>query len=254
MAMRYETNPGRRNNPYGRASILIMFVCFVSGLTDNAAAQLAQHEIQALNVTVLSTMLVADTTGIGEWGFADLVEADGHRLLVDTGAQPDTALRNAHYLHIDLSDVEEVVLTHSHWGHVGGLLMLRRELMKKNAKALSVVHLSEGAFDSRPSDFRERNPLISISKEYVATGGRFVVHSSGTELGSRRLVDRANTSRLSRTQLERGRKGSDRGRSCRRQHPRGLVPGDQYPKGTGGDYRMRARRNRQHHYVCREAF
>lgn len=39
--------------------------------------------MQSLRITVLSTML-ADR-GIGEWGFAALVEADGRRILFDTG-------------------------------------------------------------------------------------------------------------------------------------------------------------------------
>src|SRR5262245_46861959 len=46
------------------------------------------HRVSALKITVLSTML-ADT-GVGEWGFAALVEADGRRILFDTGARPDT--------------------------------------------------------------------------------------------------------------------------------------------------------------------
>ena len=51
---------------------------------------------------------------IGEWGFAAIVEADGHRLLVDTGARPDTVLKNAQDLGVDLSTVTDVVLTHNH--------------------------------------------------------------------------------------------------------------------------------------------
>ena len=60
-------------------------------------------QLQNLKITILSTMLSDD--GIGEWGFAALVEADGHRILVDTGAKPDTVLLNARQLNLDLSDV-----------------------------------------------------------------------------------------------------------------------------------------------------
>src|SRR5258708_267376 len=67
----------------------------------------------ALNVVVLSTML-ADTKGVGEWGFSALVEADGHRLLFDTGARPETVLRNVRELGIDLAGVTDVVLSHHH--------------------------------------------------------------------------------------------------------------------------------------------
>jgi 7,8-dihydropterin-6-yl-methyl-4-(beta-D-ribofuranosyl)aminobenzene 5'-phosphate synthase len=165
----YTSLPGR----------LLFLLCIGIGF---ANAQGNRQQVQALKVTILSTMLVGDTAGIGEWGFSALVEADGRRILVDTGSHPDTVLENARDLHIDLSDVEEVVLTHYHWDHVGGLLALRRDLVKKNPKALSTVHVAEGIFDSRPSPDGERNQMIAIKKEFEATGGRFVVHSSSSEL------------------------------------------------------------------------
>ena len=45
-------------------------------------------QIHALKVTLLSTMLVGSTTGLGEWGFSALIEADGHRVLLDTEPIP----------------------------------------------------------------------------------------------------------------------------------------------------------------------
>jgi 7,8-dihydropterin-6-yl-methyl-4-(beta-D-ribofuranosyl)aminobenzene 5'-phosphate synthase len=139
-------------------------------------------QVRAFKVTLLSTMLVAEPTGFGEWGFSALVEADGHRILVDTGAHPETVLQNARDLNIDLSDVQEVVLTHNHNDHVTGLLTLRREMMKKNPAALSVVHVAKGIFYSRPSAEGESNPMIAIRKAYEATGGRFVENSGGEDI------------------------------------------------------------------------
>src|SRR5579863_8235869 len=161
--------------------IMLLWLAFW-GLLDKGVAQESEHQIQRFKITILSTMLVGDTAGIGEWGFAALVDVDWHRILLDTGAHPDTVIRNAHDLHVDLSDVQEVILTHNHWDHVSGLLTLRRELMKDNPRALSIVHVSDGIFDSRPSGTGERNQMIAIRKQYEATGGRFIVHSSGAEL------------------------------------------------------------------------
>jgi 7,8-dihydropterin-6-yl-methyl-4-(beta-D-ribofuranosyl)aminobenzene 5'-phosphate synthase len=146
------------------------------------ASSTSGAQIHALKVTLLSTMLVGEPTGIGEWGFSALVEADGHRILVDTGAHPQTVLQNARDLKIDLSGVQEVILTHNHDDHVGGLLTLRREMMKRNPAALSVVHVAKGIFYSRPSAQGETNPMISIRKEYEATGGRFIEHSEGADI------------------------------------------------------------------------
>jgi 7,8-dihydropterin-6-yl-methyl-4-(beta-D-ribofuranosyl)aminobenzene 5'-phosphate synthase len=125
-------------------------------------------------VTILSTML-ADQ-GVGEWGFAALVEHDGQALLFDTGAFPDTVLRNAEALHVDLSGVTDVVLSHNHHDHTGGLVALRRALMAKNPSALSRAHVAPPIFWSRPGASGEGNTMIATRREYEALGGTFVEH------------------------------------------------------------------------------
>jgi 7,8-dihydropterin-6-yl-methyl-4-(beta-D-ribofuranosyl)aminobenzene 5'-phosphate synthase len=150
-------------------------------LAGQGQVPLANHEVKQLKVTILSTML-ADG-GIGEWGFAALVEADGRQLLVDTGARPQTVLANVHDLRIDLSKVQDVVLTHFHDDHTGGLMTLRTEMKKRNAASLSRVHEATGFFYSRPTaDGREGNGTISMRAEYEATGGQFVEHDRAAEI------------------------------------------------------------------------
>jgi 7,8-dihydropterin-6-yl-methyl-4-(beta-D-ribofuranosyl)aminobenzene 5'-phosphate synthase len=153
-------------------SLLLVSVRLADAQGSSAASvQNTPAQIHSLKVTLLSTMLVGSTTGMGEWGFSALVEADGHRILLDTGAHPDTVLQNAHDLNIDLSDVKEVVLTHNHWDHVSGLMNLRKETMKKNPSALSVVHVARGIFYSRPAPQGEDNQMIGLKKEYEAAWG-----------------------------------------------------------------------------------
>ena len=145
------------------------------------AAPVTHAQLQTVKVTILSTML-ADQ-GIGEWGFAALVEAGDHRVLVDTGARPQTVLQNASELHVDLASVQEVVLTHNHDDHVGGLMTLRQELMKTNPAALSRAHVATGIFYSRPAMAGgEDNETIAIKKSYEASGGTFIVHDSAAEI------------------------------------------------------------------------
>jgi len=64
---------------------------------------------------------------------------------------------NTQDLNFDLSGVHEVVLTHSHWDHVTGLLTLRREFMKRNPDALSIVHVPVGIWVLTPSELVEDN-------------------------------------------------------------------------------------------------
>jgi len=133
--------------------------------------------VKTLKVTVLSTMLAGDV-GIGEWGFAALLEADGRRLLIDTGDRPETVMHNAAELGIDLSTVTDLVLTHNHSDHTGGLITLRRELAKKNPGALSRAHVAQGIFLSRlTADGHERNGLLPLRTDYEALGGTFIEHA-----------------------------------------------------------------------------
>jgi len=149
-----------------------------------AAATVARAEapppVKALKITILSTML-ADA-GVGEWGFSALVEVDGHRLLFDTGARPDTVLTNAAELKIDLSTVEEVVLSHNHSDHTGGLLTLRRALAKKNPAALSRVHVGQGIFASRPDGKAEGNTMLEGRARLLAAGVKLIEHDAPVQL------------------------------------------------------------------------
>lgn len=173
-----------------RASFVLLIALVLAFASAPANAQGSTPEpiphgplqVHALKVTVLSTMLVGDAAGLGEWGFSALVEADGHRVLLDTGAHPDTVLQNTRDLKIDLSDVREVILTHNHSDHVSGLLTLRNEMMKKNSSALSRVHVARGIFYSRPSPQGEQNSMMALKKEYEATGGTFIEHEQEAEI------------------------------------------------------------------------
>lgn len=138
------------------------------------AADEPRPRVRSLKVVVLSTML-ADK-GIGEWGFSAVVEADGHRLLFDTGARPTTVLDNARELKVDLAGIRDVVLSHNHGDHTGGLLTLRRESARSAPDALSRAYVGKGIFLGRPDErgSAERNVMLGIRKDYEATGGTFV--------------------------------------------------------------------------------
>src|SRR5713226_6530091 len=138
----------------------------------------APAELHSLKVTILSTMLADE--GIGEWGFAALVEADGKKILFDTGARPNTVLENAKELKIDLSGAQDVILSHFHADHTTGLMMLRRELSKSNPAALFRVHVGKGIFLERRG--RMDNPMITMKKDYEATGGKFIEHDKPEEI------------------------------------------------------------------------
>ncbi|EJL29214.1 metal-dependent hydrolase, beta-lactamase superfamily II [Caulobacter sp. AP07] len=155
------------------------------GLAATAGGAMAAVEgappVSKLRVTVLSTML-ADA-GLGEWGYAALVEVGDTTLLFDTGAHPEVVLANAREMKIDLSGVETVVLSHNHGDHTGGLLALRKALMAANPRAMGVAHVGAGVFSPRlGGDGRDHNGLSPIRAAYEQLGGRFVEHAGPTQL------------------------------------------------------------------------
>jgi 7,8-dihydropterin-6-yl-methyl-4-(beta-D-ribofuranosyl)aminobenzene 5'-phosphate synthase len=147
--------------------------------TDTAA----EAPVKSLRITVLSTMLTGGE-GIGEWGFSALVEVNGRKLLFDTGNHPETVLNNAKDLEVDLTGITDVVLSHNHQDHVGGLLTLRRTFSEKDKTAFSHVHIADGALISRgPGDYAgDDNPLIAIREAYLKTGGVFSEYKKPVEL------------------------------------------------------------------------
>jgi 7,8-dihydropterin-6-yl-methyl-4-(beta-D-ribofuranosyl)aminobenzene 5'-phosphate synthase len=86
-------------------------------------------------------------------------------------------------LKIDLSGVTDVILSHHHGDHTGGLVTLRRELARQNPKALERALVGTGIFLSRPgSDGRETNETLAIKRDYEALGGSFTLIDRPTEL------------------------------------------------------------------------
>jgi 7,8-dihydropterin-6-yl-methyl-4-(beta-D-ribofuranosyl)aminobenzene 5'-phosphate synthase len=146
-----------------------------------SAAEDALPKVGALRIVILSTMLANE--GVGEWGFAAYVEADGNRILFDTGARPRTVLENAKELKVDLAGVDVVVLSHNHGDHTGGLVTLRSELARERKGALAVAHVGRGIFWPRPGPAGlETNNALQIKAQYERSGGAFVVHDAPVQL------------------------------------------------------------------------
>lgn len=150
-----------------------------------AAPALAQDrpQVRSLRITVLSTMLAGDVAaGVGEWGFAALVEADGRRILFDTGARPDTVLANVKELGIDLTGISDLVISHNHDDHTGGLLTLRKAFSARDSSTLARAHVGRGIFWPRPGSEGDSNGLLKIKKDYERSGGKFIEHSAAESI------------------------------------------------------------------------
>ncbi len=83
------------------------------------------------------TTLAENTAEMGylaEWGLSMLVEADGVKVLFDTG-MGIAAAHNARLLDIDLGTIDRIVLSHGHRDHTGGL----REILMLIKKEVEII-------------------------------------------------------------------------------------------------------------------
>ncbi len=55
------------------------------------------------------------------WGFSCVIDYNGKRILFDTADNPDKLLSNLNSLHIPVSSIEYLVISHDHWDHTGGV-------------------------------------------------------------------------------------------------------------------------------------
>jgi 7,8-dihydropterin-6-yl-methyl-4-(beta-D-ribofuranosyl)aminobenzene 5'-phosphate synthase len=71
---------------------------------------------------------------LGEHGFAALIEREGESILFDTGGG-QTLLSNAQRMNLDLRSVGQVILSHGHYDHAGGLWPLLQNCGPKRVLA-----------------------------------------------------------------------------------------------------------------------
>ena len=106
---------------------------------------------------------------LGEWGWSILVEADGLRLLFDTGLSFST-VHNADAMGVDLATVDKMALSHGHVDHTGGL----RDVLER--MRLTVGH----------SNFLEmRHGGIEVIAHPEVWGPKFIKHPGEEEYSFR---------------------------------------------------------------------
>lgn len=63
-----------------------------------------------------------------DWGFSAFLEKNGKKILFDTGSDSNILLNNARVLHVDLSSIDTLFISHYHYDHTGGV----KELLEVN--------------------------------------------------------------------------------------------------------------------------
>lgn len=84
-------------------------------------AQDGLHSDRTLRFTILYDNYLHKEGTRADWGFSCLIEGTEKTILFDTGTQPQILLHNADTLGVDLKKVGQIVISHDHGDHTGGL-------------------------------------------------------------------------------------------------------------------------------------
>ncbi len=141
-------------------------------------------------MTVKITTLSENTAGnnaIGEWGLSMLVEADGKKILFDTGAGT-AAMMNVNRWGLDITDIDAIVLSHGHYDHTGGLHDVLQRTGPKDIYAHPDVWASKyGSLDGSPPRFigipHRREGLEALGATFHLSKGPQKLSSNITTTG-----------------------------------------------------------------------
>lgn len=113
---------------------------------------------------------------VAEHGLSLYIEAQGKKLLFDTGASPLFA-KNAEFLNVDLEQVDALIISHGHYDHTGGV----PEFCRLNQTAPIYIHrgafcetygLEDGKPEPEPCSIRwTEEQRREIEPRLVLTGG-----------------------------------------------------------------------------------
>lgn len=80
---------------------------------------------------------------INEFGLSFYIEDDEKSFIFDTG-QTGNFLDNAHKMNINLKNIHDIILSHSHYDHTGGLKKFTNEISKN-----FTLHINKSFFDEK---------------------------------------------------------------------------------------------------------
>ena len=122
-------------------TLLTLFSNCLSG--ENIAANPADR------LTILYDAFTDKPGFTADWGYAALVEFDGKRILFDTGNNAAIFESNVKRLHIDLTRLDCVILSHRHGDHTSGL----RYVLSVNPQVPIYAPADEPFSDATPAAF-----------------------------------------------------------------------------------------------------
>jgi len=110
---------------FGKARFIIFCIFFLVASALSFPVKFANTELEenkdTLQITILVDNYIYKPGTKPDWGFSCLVEGLDKTILFDTGRQADTLVHNSGILQVDLKQIDQLVISHEHQDHTGGI-------------------------------------------------------------------------------------------------------------------------------------
>jgi len=83
-----------------------------------------EGEKNPIKMTVLYDNFIVKEGTKSAHGFSCLIEGIEKTILFDTGGDSEVFQHNINMLNVDVNTIEQVIISHNHWDHIGGLFSL----------------------------------------------------------------------------------------------------------------------------------
>jgi 7,8-dihydropterin-6-yl-methyl-4-(beta-D-ribofuranosyl)aminobenzene 5'-phosphate synthase len=164
----------RRRLVLGMALIVHLGLSLNSALLAQAGAgvpKLGAGEKNTIRITIITDNYTFAPNTKPDWGFSCLIEGTDKTILFDTGAKPDLFQHNVTQLRIDLRKVQQVVISHDHQDHTGGLALMLKQNPSAQAYLLtSFSHELTSAVKQSGAQYVPVKQPVEICRDVFLTG------------------------------------------------------------------------------------
>jgi 7,8-dihydropterin-6-yl-methyl-4-(beta-D-ribofuranosyl)aminobenzene 5'-phosphate synthase len=122
-----------------------------------------------------------------DWGFSCLIEGAEKTILFDTGTHPGILLHNVDTLGVDLKKVEQIVISHNHQDHIGGL----SAVLEKNHEVSVYLPVSFARDVVRSLKFKKA-VVVSVDEPKEICPNVYTTGEMGLEIKEQSLIINTN--------------------------------------------------------------
>jgi 7,8-dihydropterin-6-yl-methyl-4-(beta-D-ribofuranosyl)aminobenzene 5'-phosphate synthase len=143
----------------------------------------SSSENDSLNITILYDNYIFKEGTKSDWGFACLIEGSEKTILFDTGTKSEILFHNFSQLNVDIKKIEQIVISHHHRDHFGGL----QSVLEKNHKVS--VYLLQSFPESFKKQVNDKNDsVVIVTKPVKICENVYLTGEMGVQIKEQSLI------------------------------------------------------------------